>query len=49
VSGVLTSGSRREAIGLAGRNRVERTHSWDSWWTWAESRLRARLPDRTGD
>ena len=46
VSGVLTSGSRREAIGLAGRNRVERTHSWDSWWSWAESRLRARFPAR---
>ena len=49
VSGVLASGSRREAIGLAGRNRVERTHSWDSWWTWAESRLRARFPDRAGN
>lgn len=48
VSGVLADGSRREAIGLAGRKKVERAHSWDSWWTWAESRLRARFPPRNG-
>ena len=48
VSGVLAAGSRREAIGLAGRKKVERSHSWDSWWTWAESRLRERFPPRDG-
>ena len=46
VSGVLATGSRREAIGHAGRKKVERTHSWDSWWTWAESRLRERFVAR---
>jgi hypothetical protein len=29
------------SIGTAGRARVEREHTWDHWWKWAEVELRA--------
>ena len=43
VSDVIASPERRTAIGEAGRARVERDHSWDTWWTWAETALRERF------
>jgi len=43
VGEVLKDRDRRHAIGTAARARVERDHSWDAWWAWAEGRLRARF------
>lgn len=46
VSDVLRDRDRRDAIANAGRARVERDHSWDAWWAWAEARLRERFGGR---
>ncbi|MFB0985732.1 MAG: glycosyltransferase [Phycisphaerales bacterium] len=43
VSGILADPGRRASIATAGRARVERDHSWNVWWTWAEARLRERF------
>ena len=43
VSGILRNHTLREEIARAGRQRVERDHSWDRWWAWAETRLRRRF------
>lgn len=43
VSGILADPGRRASIAAAGRARVERDHSWNVWWTWAEARLRERF------
>ena len=43
VAGVREDHQRREAIARAGRARVEREHSWDAWWRWAEETLRNRF------
>ncbi len=42
VGGVIESTDRRRAIADAGRERVRRDHTWDAWWTWAETELRRR-------
>ncbi len=46
VGDVLRDRDRRDAIATAARARVERDHSWDAWWAWAEKELRARFPSR---
>jgi hypothetical protein len=46
VGDVLRDRERRNAIAHAARARVERDHSWDAWWAWAEKKLRARFPSR---
>jgi hypothetical protein len=46
VGDVLRDRDRRDAIAAAARARVERDHSWDAWWAWAEKELRARFPSR---
>lgn len=46
VADVLRDRDRRDAIAAAGRARVERDHSWDAWWAWAEARLRERFGGR---
>jgi hypothetical protein len=47
VGDVLRNRERRDAIATAARARVERDHSWDAWWAWAEKRLRARFQSGT--
>ena len=46
VSGILADPERRASISAAGRSRVERDHSWNAWWSWAEARLRERFSER---
>ncbi len=46
VRDLTSNPDRRDSIAAAGRRRVERDHSWDSWWMWAEARLRERFPPR---
>jgi spore maturation protein CgeB len=46
VGDVLRDRERRDAIAAAARVRVERDHSWDAWWAWAEKKLRTRFPSR---
>lgn len=43
VADVLRNPERRAAIAAAGRARVEREHTWDAWWVWAEAELRSRF------
>ncbi|MCH2161177.1 MAG: glycosyltransferase, partial [Phycisphaerales bacterium] len=43
VADLVANPDRRDAISRAGRDRVEREHSWDAWWRWAESALRERF------
>lgn len=46
VSTCLRNDGARRAMADAGRARIERDHSWDAWWAWAETALRTRFPDR---
>ncbi|MCH2162811.1 MAG: glycosyltransferase, partial [Phycisphaerales bacterium] len=43
VSDIISSPERQATIGNAGRARVERDHSWDAWWSWAEAAMRERF------
>ena len=43
VADLRANPERRIAIARAGRARVEREHSWDAWWRWAEETLRSRF------
>ena len=43
VADLIRSPDRRNAIAAAGRQRVQRDHTWSNWWKWAEAQLRSQF------
>ena len=43
IQGVISNPELRNTMATAARERVVRDHSWDEWWTWAETELRNRF------